>query len=196
MHVFFFNIWDYLDKSTIPVSERRNIMANYNPIMGGHNLPEYISVISGSQCARIRIDDIEVIEQEGRKLHVITHDREYCFYESMKEIIMTLAGRAFYRPIRGLIINFDHVREISGNTISFHSGQVVTMGKNSITRTRSAYRKYLLRYPPYSLWEGDPYSHMYAAESGPEETLKTGSDEQKNLPKYVQINNKKFSKSC
>ena len=135
--------------------------------MGKNNMPEFISVISSSQCARIRIDDIEVIEQEGRKLHIITPEREYSFYESMKALIPTLAGRAFYRPIRGLIINFDHVKDITGNTVSFHSGQCVTMGKNSITRTRSAYKQYLLRYPPYSLWEGGDYGPMIAAEKKP-----------------------------
>lgn len=129
-------------------------MANFNPIMGKDNLPEYISVISASQCARVRIDDIEAVEQEGRKLHIITASREYSFYENMREIIMILAGRPFYRPIKGLLINFDHVRDVSGNTITFHSGQIVTMGKNSITRTRAAYKRYLLSYPPYSQWEG------------------------------------------
>lgn len=140
-------------------------MTNFNPITGDNGLPEYISVISASKCARIRIDDIEVIEQEGRRLHVITADREYSFYENIKELIMTLSGRAFYRPVRGLIINFDHVREISGNCISFHSGQCVTMGKNSITRTRAAYKKYLMRYPPYSLWEGPSSAPMQVAEN-------------------------------
>ena len=142
-------------------------MKNFNPIMGSHDLPEYISVISASQCARIRIDDIEVIEQEGRKMHVVTPEREYSFYENMKELIPVLAGRAFYRPIRGLVINFDHVKDITGNTICFHSGQCVTMGKNSITRTRSAYKQYLLRYPPYSLWEGGDFAPMIAAERQP-----------------------------
>ena len=139
----------------------------FNPIMGRNDLPEFISVISASQCARIRIDDIEVIEQEGRKLHVVTPEREYSFYENMKELIPVLAGRAFYRPIRGLVINFDHVKDITGNTICFHSGQCVTMGKNSITRTRSAYKQYLLRYPPYSLWEGGDFAPMIAAERQP-----------------------------
>ncbi|MBR0399274.1 MAG: hypothetical protein IJH95_00440 [Mogibacterium sp.] len=27
------------------------------------------------------------------------------------------------------------------------------MGKNSIGRMRQAYKRYLLRYPPYTLWE-------------------------------------------
>jgi hypothetical protein len=129
-------------------------MTYSNPAMEERKLPEYISVISASQCARIKIDDIEVIEQEGRRLHIITADREYCFYENLRELVMTLSGRAFYTPVKGLIINFDHVREIKGNSICFYSGQCVTMGKNSITKARSAYKKYLMKYPPYSLWEG------------------------------------------
>ena len=39
-------------------------------------LPEYISVISGKKCAKIKIDEIEIIEQDGRKLHVITPGRD------------------------------------------------------------------------------------------------------------------------
>lgn len=128
-----------------------------SPIMGVDNKPEYLSVISSTMCARIRIDDIEVIEQEGRKLHVVTAAREYCFYESMSSILMILAGRAFFRPLRGLIINFDHVRAIEGNTITLHSGQCVNLGKNSTARTRQAYKNYLRKYPPYNLWSAGDY---------------------------------------
>ncbi len=139
-----------------------NNMNNINPVIGENNLPEYISVISASRCARIRIEDIEVIEQEGRRLHVITADREYCFYESMKEVIMCLYGRAFYRPVKGLIINFSHVKEISGNAVTFYSGHVVTMGKNSITRTRASFKKFLMRYPPYSMVDINPAAMQVA----------------------------------
>ena len=150
-------------------------MSNFNPIMGENRLPEFISVISASKCARIRIEDIEVIEQEGRKLHVITADREYCFYENMKEIIMCLYGRAFYRPVKGLIINFEHVKEIAGNAVKLHSGHVVTMGKNSITRTRSAYKKYLMRFPPYTMVDVKPGSFA-VAESGAADPLRQADD--------------------
>ncbi len=137
-------------------------MNNINPVIGENSLPEYISVISASRCARIRIEDIEVIEQEGRRLHVITAGREYCFYESMKEVIMCLYGRAFYRPVKGLIINFSHVKEISGNAVTFYSGHVVTMGKNSITRTRASFKKFLMRYPPYSMVDINPAAMQVA----------------------------------
>lgn len=117
------------------------------------NKPEYISVISGSNCAKIRIDDIEAIEQEGRKLHVVTAAGDYCFFENISNVIMSIADRAFFRPMKSLIINFDHVKDISGVQVNFYSGQSVTMGKNSIAKTRKAFKRYLLRYPPYSLWE-------------------------------------------
>ena len=115
---------------------------------------EYISVISSAACGRIRISDIEVIEQEGRKTHIVTAEKDYAFYQRATDLIPALVGRAFYRPVKGLYINFDNVREISGTNIIFYSGQVVTLGRNSISRTRTAYKRYLMKYPPYSLWEG------------------------------------------
>ena len=54
-------------------------------------LPEYISVISASNCAKIRIDDIEVIEQDGRKLHVVTSGKDYSFYGGLNTIAESLA---------------------------------------------------------------------------------------------------------
>ena len=40
---------------------------------------EYISVISSAACGRIRIGDIEVIDQEGRKTHIVTAEKDYAF---------------------------------------------------------------------------------------------------------------------
>lgn len=125
----------------------------FYPVQAMDGETEYISVISGSACGRIRINDIEVIEQEGRKMHIITAERDYSFYQRATDLIPVLAGRAFYRPVKGLFINFDHVKDISGVNITFQSGQVVTLGRNSISRTRTAYKRYLMKYPPYSLWD-------------------------------------------
>ena len=118
-----------------------------------NEVSEFISVISSNQCARIRIDDIELIEQEGRRVHVVTPEKDYTFYESMAAIVKLLANRGFYRPMKGMIINLDHVKDISGFYVNFYSGQSISMGKNSIGRMRQAYKRYLLRYPPYTLWE-------------------------------------------
>ena len=130
-------------------------------------LPEYISVISTNKCAKI--DDIEVIEQEGRKVHVITAAKDYSFYGGLNAIAASLAERAFYRPIKRLIINLDHISDISSYSINFASGQSVALGKNALLSTKRAYKRYLLRYPPYTIWEpmelsGGSVSEPYAAE--------------------------------
>ena len=116
-------------------------------------LPEYISVISSNSCARIRIDDIEALEQDGRKVHVITASKDYVFYGGLNTIAASLAERAFYRPLKSLIINLDHVRDISKFAITFSSGQSISLGKNALLSAKRAYKRYLLRYPPYTMWE-------------------------------------------
>ena len=121
-------------------------MSTINRKPQDRNLPDFISIISGSQCARIRIDDIECIEQDGRKLHIVTPERDYALYENMNTIVMSLAERAFFRPMKGLIINLDHVKDITGSFVNFYSGQSVSMGRNSISKIRSAYKRYLLKY--------------------------------------------------
>ena len=132
-------------------------------------LPEYISVISANKCAKIKIDDIEVIEQEGRKVHVITAAKDFSFYGGLNTIAGSLAERAFYRPIKRLIINLDHVSDISSYSVNFHSGQSVALGKNALLSTKRAYKRYLLRYPPYTIWEpmelsGASVSEPYSGE--------------------------------
>ena len=128
-------------------------------------LPEYISVISASNCAKIRIDDIELIEQDGRKLHVVTSDKDYSFYGGLNTIAESLADRAFYRPIKKLIINLDHIRDISGYCVNFSSGQSIAMGRNALAATKKAYKRYLLRYPPYTLWEPVAMADLAVGES-------------------------------
>jgi len=128
-------------------------------------LPEYISVISTSNYAKIRIDDIEVLEQEGRRIHVITAAKDYTFYGSLNTIAESLAERAFFRPIKKMIINLDHVRDITGYYVNFNSGQSIAMGRNALANTKKAYKRYLLRYPPYTLWEPVAMADSIVAEN-------------------------------
>jgi hypothetical protein len=127
-------------------------------------LPEYISVISGKSCAKIKIDDIEVVEQNGRKLHVTTPGNDYEFYGTLNTIAEALCERAFYRPMKTMIINLDQVCDISGHTINFYSGQTLTIGKNALSNMKKAFKKYLLRYPPYTIWEPMTVAQSYVGD--------------------------------
>lgn len=129
-------------------------------------LPEYISVISGKKCAKIKIDDIELVEQNGRKLRVITPARDYEFYGTLNALATVLCERAFYRPMKTMIINLDQVSDISGYTINFYSGQTLTIGKNALANMKKAFKKYLLRYPPYTIWEPMTVAQSYVGDVG------------------------------
>ena len=71
----------------------------------------------------------------------------------LNTVAETLAERAFFRPIKSVIINLDHVKDISGYSVNFNSGQSLAMGKNALAVTKKAYKRYLQRYPPYTIWE-------------------------------------------
>lgn len=111
--------------------------------------PRMITIISASRCARLYLDDVELIEQEGRVLHIVTADRDYTVYESMETVAAMLNSNNFYRPLKSLIVNFDHVRDITDEFINFESGQSAGMGRNNISKVRNAFRKYLMNYPVF-----------------------------------------------
>ena len=169
-------------------------------------LPEYISVISANKCAKIKIDDIEVIEQEGRKVHVITAAKDYSFYGNLDTIAGSLAERAFYRPIKRLIINLDHISDLSSDSINFYSGQTVALGKNALLSTKRAYKRYLMRYPPYTIWEpmalsGTAVSELYKEEeklkkADPEDGKDTYKLPEKGGDNLYGNQTKKIQKSC
>lgn len=122
--------------------------------------PRMITIISAAKVARVRLDDIELVEKDGRVLHIVTADRDYSVYESMATIDAMLKDDNFFRPIKGLIINFDHVRDIDDGYVNFESGQSVVLGHNNICRTRNEFRRYLMSYPPY----GAEYEELRLAE--------------------------------
>ena len=116
--------------------------------------PRMITIVSKHNCVRLMINEIELIEQEGRMLHIVTADKDYCICESMKSIAPILNPKNFYRPLSALIVNFDHVKEIDGQFINFESGQSASMGKNNISKTKTAFRKYLRECAPYGYYVG------------------------------------------
>lgn len=116
-------------------------------------MPSMISIITSRQCARISIDDIEMVEQVGRVVHVVTADKDYQIYENINKLAELLSGRGFFRPLKCMIVNFDHIKDMEDMYIYFQSGQCTTIGKNAFRKTRAAFRKYLEEYPQFIVWD-------------------------------------------
>ena len=101
-----------------------------------------ISIITGTTCAQVGIDDIEFIDREGKSLSIYTSLYVYKTYAKIEDIAYPLIGRAFYRPLVGLIINFDKVKKIDKFEIEFESGRRIAIGRNNHSKVRKAYKKY------------------------------------------------------
>lgn len=106
--------------------------------------------MSNKRCAKVPIKDIEAIEQEGRKLHIITGNDEFVCYEKIDRVAPLLLNKNFYRPMKSLIVNFDKVKEVTSQEVSFYSGQSISMGKNNLCKLRGAYKRFLKNYPPFT----------------------------------------------
>ena len=111
---------------------------------------EIISVLTGKVSAKVKIDDIEYIEQEGRKLAIVTAEKTYTLYGKMESMAACLVGRSFYRPMKSLIVNFDKIDSIEGGVMFFSSGKCMSIGRNNMTKLKKAYRAFLMKYPPFS----------------------------------------------
>lgn len=114
------------------------------------DLPDTICIMNNTRCAKVNIDDIEAVEQEGRKLHIITGSDDFICYEKIDKLAPLLLNRSFFRPMKSLILNLERVKEVTVHEVMFVSGQSMTMGKNNMLKLRRAYRNYILRYPPFT----------------------------------------------
>lgn len=116
----------------------------------GMKKPDAISIMSNTRCAKVPIDDIEAIEQEGRRLHIITGMDDYICYERIDKVAPLLINRNFYRAMKSIIVNFDRVKEVTSQEVIFVSGQSMAMGKNNLSKLRKAYRSFLQSEGEYS----------------------------------------------
>lgn len=107
-------------------------------------------IFTNNEYTRVNVEDIQFIEQTGRKMHVVTaSNKEYEFYGRLEEIAHLLVGKNFYRPLKTLVINFDMVESISRQEICFMSGINYAVGRNNMIKTRRAFKNYILGVAPF-----------------------------------------------
>lgn len=107
-----------------------------------------ISIITGSRISRVRVDEIEAVEQDGRKLHIMTGEEDFACYASIDSLCEALLNTGcFYQPMKKLLINFDKVTDVIDNEIRFVSGASLIMGRNKVSELKKEFKEYLLGYP-------------------------------------------------
>lgn len=103
---------------------------------------QFILIISGAEAARVSADDIILVEQEGRKLHIVTSCREYRYYEKMSNLETALDGR-FYPCLKGCYVNLEHIVSMREPEIRFDNGYVFCLGRTNFIKLKQRYKLFL-----------------------------------------------------
>lgn len=101
-----------------------------------------ILIISGAEVARVFVGDIVLVEQEGRKLHVVTSCQEYRYYEKMSKLEAALDGR-FCPCLKGCYVNLERIVSMKEPEIHFDNGYVFCLGRTNFIKLRQKYKLFL-----------------------------------------------------
>lgn len=66
---------------------------------------------------RLKIEDINYLESTGDYVKIITNDKEYSIYSSLKIIEQKLPSETFLRVHRSFIVNVNKIDKIQGKTL-------------------------------------------------------------------------------
>ena len=108
-------------------------------------------IFTGKMCSKIRVGDIEYIERDMRKITIYTFDNKYEVYETLERVESYLGSKNYFKPLKGIILNFDRIKIVDEEKVSFESGRTIMFGRNTICKTRNAFRKYIKETIPYSM---------------------------------------------
>lgn len=116
----------------------------------GNGSKDVIPIITKERYCKIKVDEIEFIEQIESMLHIMTIEhQEYIFRGKIEDIVPIISGKSFYRVMKKLVVNFDNVQNMGKSTMNFVSGITYGIGRNNFLKARRAYKNYLYGYPPF-----------------------------------------------
>ncbi|MDR2132700.1 MAG: LytTR family transcriptional regulator [Clostridiales Family XIII bacterium] len=101
-----------------------------------------IPILTRSETASVRPEDILYAESDLRLILLKTRDRQYRYYGKLDDLMRRLGG-AFYRCHVSWIINFNEVVSIKDNAIHMSDGKAILLGRNKFQAARKAYIAYL-----------------------------------------------------
>ena len=113
--------------------------------VGKREIPaaDILYIFTGRMCSKIKTRDIEFIEKDMRKITINTFNNEYEVYEALEIVEKYLKGKNFYKPLKGIILNFDHIKNIDDDTVTFDSGRTIMFGRNTIIKTKNEFKNYV-----------------------------------------------------
>ena len=105
----------------------------------------YLVVEFERTVARVDAEDIYYILRDGERIIVATGEKEYVYYESMKEA-EKIMGPEFFQPRDRCIVNMEHLRHVDAKKrrLIFKNGDEVFLGRDACCKLKKAFKKYAL----------------------------------------------------
>lgn len=105
-------------------------------------MERYIPVITKHYSCRVDIDDIIYIQQQQKKLAIVTDDEIYSYYEKIENVLDYLDKR-FFRVMKKLVVNLDKISMVKNSRFILRMGRtyiwakIITSGRNKNIRLTS-----------------------------------------------------------
>jgi len=105
-------------------------------------MEKYIPVITKKYSCKVGIEDIVYIQQQQKKLAIVTDDETYSYYEKMENVLDYL-DRRFFRIMKRLVVNMDKILMVKEQQIHFQNGDDIYLGKDNYVKAKQKYTAYL-----------------------------------------------------
>ena len=105
-------------------------------------MDRYIPVITKQYSCKVNIEYIVYIQQQQRKLAIVTDDETFVYYEKMDNVVELLDGR-FFRSMKKLVINLEKILMVKEQKVRFQNGTDIYLGRENYIKTKQRYAAYL-----------------------------------------------------
>lgn len=105
-------------------------------------MKNYLPVITKQYSLKIKTENIVYIQQQQRRLAIVTDDETFMCYENMDNI-MSCLDQEFYRVMKKLTVNLSKIKAAQEQCLIFEGGQKLYLGKENYVRAKQKFAAYL-----------------------------------------------------
>ena len=102
----------------------------------------YIPVITRQHGRKVETDKVVYIQQQQRRLAIVTDDETFVYYEKVDNVLKYLDER-FFRIMKKLVVNLEKISCVKEQCVTFQNGAQLYMGRENYVKTKQRYAAYL-----------------------------------------------------
>lgn len=119
-------------------------------------MDKFIPVVNRRECRKVLLDDIIYIESDGRRIRIVTEDKEFYMYAKLSDLEPYFEDDSrFFQCVKGVVVNFDNVSSMQNQTIFFKNGTEYMLGRTNFLKTKQTFVCYMRNFNKNKkiLWE-------------------------------------------